>query len=94
MTLPSGPHGGDGRLLAASYGLDPASVLDLSVSLNPFAPPPGAVVARHLEARRGLHVALGCEFTKIEKRGECLHAETNKGDVIECFEVETIQRAL
>ncbi|HEY0107116.1 MAG TPA: glutathione-disulfide reductase [Rhizomicrobium sp.] len=35
----------------------------------------------------GLHVSLGCEFTKIEKRGDCLHAETNKGDVIECDEI-------
>src|ERR1700712_4692634 len=35
----------------------------------------------------GLHVALGCEFTKIEKRGDCLHAETNKGDVIECDQI-------
>jgi glutathione reductase (NADPH) len=34
-----------------------------------------------------LHVALGCEFTKIEKRGNCLHAETNKGDVIECDQI-------
>ena len=53
MTLPSGPHGGDGRLLAASYGLDPASVLDLSVSLNPFAPPAATVAARHLAASVG-----------------------------------------
>ena len=36
---------------------------------------------------KGLHVALGCEFTKIEKRNGCLHAETNKGDVIECDEI-------
>ena len=35
----------------------------------------------------GLHVALGCEFTKIEKRGDSLHAETNKGDVIECDQI-------
>jgi glutathione reductase (NADPH) len=35
----------------------------------------------------GLHVMLGCEFTKIEKRGSCLHAETNAGDVIECDQV-------
>ncbi|MEI9886521.1 MAG: glutathione-disulfide reductase [Rhizomicrobium sp.] len=35
----------------------------------------------------GLHVSTGCEFTKIEKRGDCLHAETNKGDVIECDEI-------
>ncbi|HTP77678.1 MAG TPA: glutathione-disulfide reductase [Rhizomicrobium sp.] len=38
-------------------------------------------------ARRGLHVALGCEFTRIEKRGDCLHAETNKGDVIEADQI-------
>jgi glutathione reductase (NADPH) len=37
--------------------------------------------------KRGLHVALGCEFTKIEKRGDCLHAETNKGDVIEADQI-------
>ena len=53
MTLPRGSHGGDGRLVAASYGLDPDSVLDLSASLNPFAPPVGPVVAHHLEATVG-----------------------------------------
>jgi glutathione reductase (NADPH) len=37
--------------------------------------------------RRGMHVALGCEFTKIEKRGDTLHAETNKGDVIEADQI-------
>ncbi len=37
--------------------------------------------------KSGLHVALGCEFTKIEKRGDCLHAETNKGDTIECDQI-------
>src|SRR6201985_1015857 len=29
--------------------------------------------------RNGLEVLLGCEFTKVEKRGGSLHAETNKG---------------
>lgn len=43
-----GPHGGDGARLAAALGLDPASVLDLSASLNPVAPDPAPVVARHL----------------------------------------------
>ncbi|MEI9995219.1 MAG: glutathione-disulfide reductase [Rhizomicrobium sp.] len=38
-------------------------------------------------AKLGLHVSVGCEFTKIEKRGDCLHAETNKGDVIECDQI-------
>lgn len=37
--------------------------------------------------KRGLHVALGCEFTKIERRGDSLHAETSKGDVIETDEI-------
>jgi glutathione reductase (NADPH) len=37
--------------------------------------------------RRRLNVLLGCEFTKIEKRGDCLHAETNKGGVVECDEI-------
>jgi glutathione reductase (NADPH) len=36
---------------------------------------------------RGLEVLLGCEFTKIEKRGDCLHAETSHGDVIECDQI-------
>ncbi len=36
---------------------------------------------------RGLDVLLGCEFTKIEKRGNFLHAETNKGAVIECDQI-------
>lgn len=47
---PPGAHGGDGALVAAALGLDPASVLDLSASLNPLAPDPGPVVARHLSA--------------------------------------------
>ena len=37
--------------------------------------------------RRNLDVLLGCEFKGIEKRGDCLHAETNKGAVIECDQV-------
>jgi glutathione reductase (NADPH) len=36
---------------------------------------------------RGLDVLLGCEFTKVEKRGASLHAETNKGGVIECDQI-------
>jgi glutathione reductase (NADPH) len=37
--------------------------------------------------RRNLDVLLGCEFTKVEKRGDCLHAETNKGGVVECDQI-------
>jgi len=36
---------------------------------------------------RGLEVLLGCEFAKVEKRGRSLHAETNKGAVIECDQI-------
>ncbi len=37
--------------------------------------------------QRGLEVLLGCEFTKIEKRGDCLHAETNKGGKVDCDQI-------
>jgi histidinol-phosphate/aromatic aminotransferase/cobyric acid decarboxylase-like protein len=47
-----GVHGGDGRAVARALGLDPDAILDLSQSLNPFAPDPGPVVARHLGALR------------------------------------------
>jgi histidinol-phosphate/aromatic aminotransferase/cobyric acid decarboxylase-like protein len=43
-------HGGDGRRVAVSLGLDPASVLDLSLSLNPVAPDPRPFVAAALDA--------------------------------------------
>jgi len=45
-----GEHGGDGRLVAASLGLEPDQVLDLSMSLNPFAPDPTPIVRRHASA--------------------------------------------
>ncbi len=51
MTVsPAGEHGGDGRMVAASLGLDADEVLDLSLSLNPFAPDPALAVAAALEA--------------------------------------------
>jgi glutathione reductase (NADPH) len=37
--------------------------------------------------RRNIDVMLGCEFTKVERRGDFLHAETNKGAVIECDQI-------
>jgi histidinol-phosphate/aromatic aminotransferase/cobyric acid decarboxylase-like protein len=45
-----GAHGGDGAHLARALGRDPRDILDLSASLNPVAPDPAPVVARHLEA--------------------------------------------
>ena len=47
-----GAHGGDGPRLAAALGVDPAAVLDLSLSLNPAAPDSGEVVGKHLDALR------------------------------------------
>jgi histidinol-phosphate/aromatic aminotransferase/cobyric acid decarboxylase-like protein len=47
-----GPHGGDGAGVAAALGLDPGDVLDLSASLNPFAPDVVTAVAGHLDALR------------------------------------------
>ena len=43
-------HGGDGALLAAALGIAVDEVLDLSASLNPVAPDPVPVIARHLDA--------------------------------------------
>jgi histidinol-phosphate/aromatic aminotransferase/cobyric acid decarboxylase-like protein len=47
---PPGLHGGDGPVVAEALGLDPSSVLDLSVSLNPFAPDVRALALGHLDA--------------------------------------------
>lgn len=47
-----GAHGGDGDRLARALGLERAEVLDLSQSLNPFAPDAAAFVAAHLDAAR------------------------------------------
>lgn len=46
---PAGAHGGDGPAVARALGLDPAEVIDLSQSLNPFAPDVAALAAQHLE---------------------------------------------
>ena len=50
MIPPPGRHGGDGEAVARGLGLDPATVLDLSASLNPWAPPVAALVAKHADA--------------------------------------------
>lgn len=49
---PPGPHGGDGATVARALGLDPATVVDLSMSLNPFAPDVATLVARQAGAVR------------------------------------------
>lgn len=47
---PAGLHGGDGARVAVALGIEPSDVLDLSASLNPFAPDVTAIMARHLDA--------------------------------------------
>ena len=42
---PAGAHGGDGRRIAESLGLDGSRVIDLSASMNPFAPDVGALIS-------------------------------------------------
>jgi histidinol-phosphate/aromatic aminotransferase/cobyric acid decarboxylase-like protein len=47
---PAQSHGGDGARVARALGLHPASILDLSQSLNPFAADPRPIVEAHLDA--------------------------------------------
>ncbi len=52
-TVPAaGPHGGDGARLARALGVDPDEILDLSASLNPFAPDVASLVAAHVRTVR------------------------------------------
>ena len=47
-----GPHGGDGDAVARALGLDPARVVDLSMSLNPWAPDIEAIARPRLGTLR------------------------------------------
>lgn len=49
LVPPAGPHGGDSRRVARALGVPVEEILDLSQSLNPFAPDVGAIVQRHLD---------------------------------------------
>lgn len=49
---PPGGHGDDGAAVAAALGLHPDALLDLAMTLNPVAPDPAPVLARHLGAVR------------------------------------------
>lgn len=49
---PAGEHGGDGARVASALGVAPEAVLDLSATLNPFAPDVPALAARHLGSLR------------------------------------------
>lgn len=48
LLLPPGTHGGDGARVAVALGLDPASMIDLSASMNPFAPDVAALLSDSL----------------------------------------------
>lgn len=51
MSLPGATsHGGDGPAIAAALGVDLADLLDLSASLNPFAPDVPAMAAARLSS--------------------------------------------
>jgi nicotinate-nucleotide--dimethylbenzimidazole phosphoribosyltransferase len=50
VSIASGPHGGDGELVARALGLAPGDLLDLSLSLNPVAPDLRPIIERHLDA--------------------------------------------
>jgi histidinol-phosphate/aromatic aminotransferase/cobyric acid decarboxylase-like protein len=50
--LSLGPHGGDGERIAHALGLDPSTILDLSASMNPFAPDVTGLAADRLDALR------------------------------------------
>lgn len=47
-----GAHGGDGERLAAALGIDPCDVLDLSLSVNPYAPDVAALAPGRLDVLR------------------------------------------
>ncbi len=66
---PPGQHGGDGAAVAAALGLDPGKVLDLSLSLNPVAPDPIPVVARHLHSLGRYPDARGARLALAEHIG-------------------------
>lgn len=48
----AGRHGGDGPAIARALGLDPAGIIDLSMTLNPFAPDITELAGRHLATLR------------------------------------------
>lgn len=45
-----GSHGGDAVAVGMALGIDPESILDLSASLNPFAPDIAGLATDHLDA--------------------------------------------
>jgi len=48
----AGPHGGDGPAIARALGLPASAIVDLSMSLNPFAPDVRVLASDRLDALR------------------------------------------
>jgi histidinol-phosphate/aromatic aminotransferase/cobyric acid decarboxylase-like protein len=51
---PAGSHGGDAAAIARALGIAPEVMVDLSASMNPFAPDVAALIASALRSDRGL----------------------------------------
>jgi histidinol-phosphate/aromatic aminotransferase/cobyric acid decarboxylase-like protein len=66
---PAGSHGGDAAAIALDLGLDPTSMLDLSVNLNPVAPDVRPVIARHLDALQTYPDPTAAEAAMAERIG-------------------------
>ena len=60
---PPGMHGGDGAAIARAFGVGRTDLLDLSMSLNPFAPDLRPVLHRAVE--RGVHGAYPDESSAL-----------------------------
>jgi hypothetical protein len=68
MLPAAGEHGGDAAAIARALGLDPASMLDLSISLNPVAPELRPLLARHRDANAADRDAARAEAARGEPK--------------------------
>ena len=59
-------HGGQLRAIASRFGLDPATLLDFSASLNPAGPPLG--VAQHLQRILALDARILTEYPDLTEQ--------------------------
>lgn len=72
---PPGEHGGDAAAVAAALGIERSALVDLSLSMNPFAPDVRPLLTRHLDAvadypdpaagERSLAQAIGVEPERV-----------------------------
>jgi histidinol-phosphate/aromatic aminotransferase/cobyric acid decarboxylase-like protein len=99
VTLPGSPHGGDGAQIARHLGLPVERVIDVSASLNPFAPDVAVVAAGVLDglgrypdagsATDALAAALGVDPDRLlltnggSEAIALVGAELGEGDVVD-----------